>query len=56
MKPPAPLRSVTLREQITDRLLNILGTYVLGFTALIFLLTLTSVVFSTTVSCVNTRH
>lgn len=45
MKPPAPLRSVTLREQITDRLLNILGTYVLGFTALIFLLTLTSVVF-----------
>lgn len=45
MKTPTPLHSVSLREQITDRLLKILGTYVVGFTALIFLLTLSSVVF-----------
>jgi diguanylate cyclase (GGDEF)-like protein/PAS domain S-box-containing protein len=37
--------SVSLREQIANRLLKILGTYVLGFGALIFLLTLSSVVF-----------
>lgn len=43
MNHPALLHSVSLREQITDRLLRILGTYVLGFTGLIFLLTLASV-------------
>lgn len=36
---------ISLREQISRRLLSILGTYVVGFTALIFLLTLSSVVF-----------
>lgn len=39
------MTSVSLREQIADRLLKILGVYVLGFAALIFLLTLSSVVF-----------
>lgn len=39
------MTSVSLREQIASRLLGILGTYVLAFTALIFLLTLSSVVF-----------
>lgn len=43
MNAPAPLHSVSLRQQITDRLLRILGTYVLGFTGLIFLLMLASV-------------
>lgn len=37
------MRAISLREQIANRLLRILGTYVLGFTALIFLLTLISV-------------
>jgi diguanylate cyclase (GGDEF)-like protein/PAS domain S-box-containing protein len=39
------MRAISLREQIADRLLRILGTYVLGFTALIFVLTLVSVFF-----------
>lgn len=37
--------SVSLRQQISNRLLRILGAYVLGFTALIFLLALASVFF-----------
>lgn len=45
MNTPTPQHSVSLREQITHRLLRILGTYVLGFTGLIFLLTLTSVTY-----------
>ena len=43
MKTPTVGHSVSLREQITDRLLRILGTYVVGFTGLIFLMTLGSV-------------
>jgi diguanylate cyclase (GGDEF)-like protein/PAS domain S-box-containing protein len=43
MSTPAPLHSVSLREQITHRLQRILGIYVLGFTGLIFLLALGSV-------------
>ncbi len=39
------MSSVSLRQQISNRLLRILGAYVLGFTALIFLLTLASVFF-----------
>src|SRR5574343_348677 len=37
------MASVSLRQQISNRLLRILGTYVLGFTVLIFLLALASV-------------
>ncbi|KAI9549825.1 hypothetical protein GHT06_007535 [Daphnia sinensis] len=54
MNHPTPLHSVSLREQITDRLLRILGTYVLGFTGLIFLLTLASVSISTAANCSST--
>ena len=39
------MASVSLRQQISNRLLRILGTYVLGFTVLIFLLALASVFF-----------